>query len=208
MSKSIKIGIILFLLLGIGLTWKLQKKRDVNFSNDIETPPEEHSSPLESMPTLTPTPPTQVDTKNDAQQSEKSFVAPPAFGPDTVYSGNQRYSLGSDSFWELDYQGLPLMGFRYFPKEATPLPPAPKAPHSRAHKTAASEKVRELLKKKNCEIFTIKDAVSVWFQASRSIVVPAYSVEAYALCQRDRRREDWILSEPDLRLLSNIKKPI
>jgi hypothetical protein len=178
-------------------SFKAPKKNFEDPSTQATHPPNEARSQPE---------PLEVPPPKTSPQSPTPL--PPELDPGSPYQVGERYSTGAQEFWLLEFENLPLLGYRYFPNSKKALPPAPKQKHTRQHTTQAAEKVRSTLTARNCEIFQLQNAEDIFYRRSEDHVVPAYSVAVYYLCGRERKRELWILSDPELSLIGTIPRNI
>ncbi len=114
----------------------------------------------------------------------------------------------------IEIDGLPLLGARLFVSSGSgglrhqiipALQTPPRGEHSRSFNFEVETKAQKeasLLEK--CKIISIGKSRQIWFNANDAGVVPAYAIEVYGICSRERKREDWIYRDPDLERIGRI----
>ena len=117
---------------------------------------------------------------------------------------------------ELEIDGLPLLGARLFVSSndkgirhqiIPALQKPPSGTHTRsfdAEVESKAQKEASLLEK--CKILSIGKSRQIWFNANDAGVLPAYAIEIYGICSRERKREDWIYRDPDLEKIGRVLK--
>lgn len=117
------------------------------------------------------------------------------------FSLSEEYFLGRDSFWTLEFNDLPVTGYRFFNSKNQALPNPPREIHQLASPASIERQIRERLMASDCEIVSTSLPEMLWFYQSKEEIVPAHRISIHAICDRERKKEFWILSDPDLNLL-------
>lgn len=216
MKRSVLLGALLLLIVAVLSILGLEKEE---FSiSERQTAPinsETDSSRTEENEILS----ARSDTRASQSSNDKSTVPtesdlerdlPERFEVENIQVTVEGFEAG------LLIDGLPLLGARLFVTQdeggrVRQILPALQKPPSKQHSRSLDAQVEATAKQEaslleKCKILSIGKSRQIWFNANDAGVLPAYAIEIYGICSRERKREDWIYRDPDLERIGRVLK--